>query len=100
MFENFAHNLGISLELQAFTIIKEIKKIMIHSRSGRGQRISKGGGARFRILLCPTQGGPNRVQGPGQGYNGKFSRGAQARPEGPRLRGMGYRVYRMGYRNA
>ena len=25
MFENFAHNLGISLELQAFTIIKEIK---------------------------------------------------------------------------
>ena len=51
MFENFAHNLGISLELQAFTIIKEIKKIMIHSRSGRGQRISKGGGEIPNIIV-------------------------------------------------
>ena len=51
MFENFAHNLGISLELQAFTIIKEIKKIMIHSRSGRGQRISKGGGGEIPNII-------------------------------------------------
>ena len=61
MFENFAHNLGISLELQAFTIIKEIKKIMIHSRSGRGQRISKGGGRNFECC-CVERNDARRVE--------------------------------------
>ena len=70
MFENFTRILGISLELQAFAIIGDIKNYYTWIRSRRGQRILKeGGGARFRILLCPTQRGPN-----GQNYAGIGSR--------------------------
>ena len=86
MFENFAHNLGISLELQAFTIIKEIKKIMIHSRSGRGQRISKGGG-RDSEYYCVQRNEArigSRVQG--RGTMGNFQGGHK---QGPRGRGCG-----------
>ena len=70
MFENFTRILGISLELQAFAIIGDIKKLLYMDQiQARSEDFKRGGGARFRILLCPTQRGPN-----GQDYAGIGSR--------------------------
>ena len=50
MFENFTRILGISLELQAFAIIGDIKKLLYMDQiQARSEDFKRGGGARFRI---------------------------------------------------
>ena len=87
MFENFTRILGISLELQAFAIIGDIKKLLYMDQIQARSEDFKRGGGRDSEFYCVQRNEArigSRVQG--RGTMGNFQGGHK---QGPRGRGCG-----------
>ena len=92
MFENFTRILGISLELQAFAIIGDIKKLLYMDQiQARSEDFKRGGGGEIPNFIVSNATRPewprlrrDRVQG--RGTMGNFPGGHKQGPKGRSIR--------------